>query len=101
MITLSIDVLLLDKARFKEVTLKSGKTAKYCELILIDTPNGKYGDFIVKQGVTKEERSSGVEMPILGNGKILARQSTQAAPQARAARPATQDAPPPDDDVPF
>jgi len=70
-ITLSIDVTLLEKARFKEVKRKDGRIAKYCELVLIDTPNGKYGDFLVKQGVTKEERANRIEMPILGNGKNL------------------------------
>lgn len=71
MITISIDVTQLDKARFKEVTRKNGKVAKYCDLVLIDTPNSQYGDFIVKQSVTKEERAARKEMPILGNGKNL------------------------------
>lgn len=71
MITLSIDVTLLQKARFKEVTRRDGKKAVFCELVLIDTPNSQYGDFIVKQSVTKEERAARVEMPILGNGKNL------------------------------
>ena len=71
MITLSIDVTLIDKSRLKEVTRRDGKPAKFLELVLIDTPNGQYGDFMVKQGVTKEEREARKEMPILGNGKIL------------------------------
>lgn len=71
MITISIDVTQLDKARFKEVKRKTGQMAKYCDLVLIDTPNSQYGDFIVKQSVTKEERAARKEMPILGNGKNL------------------------------
>ena len=67
MITLSIDVTMLDKARFKEVTRKNGKVAKFCDLVLFETQS-EYGDFIVKQSVPKSEGK--VEMPILGNGKI-------------------------------
>lgn len=68
MITASIDVTLLDKARFKEVTRKNGKKAVFCDIVLFETQS-EYGDWIVKQGVTKEEREARLEMPILGNGK--------------------------------
>ena len=71
MITISIDVLLLEKARFKKVTKRNGQGATYCDLVLFETPNGEYGDYIVKQGVTKEERAARKEMPILGNGRII------------------------------
>ena len=81
MITISIDVTLLDKARFKQITRKNGDKAVFAELILIETPDGKYGDYIVKQGVTKEERAARIEMPILGNGKIVAKQS-QSTPKS-------------------
>ncbi len=70
MITLSIDVTLLDKHRFKRVTKKNGKEAVYAELVLFETPTSDYGDYIVKQGVTKEERQQKKDMPILGNGKV-------------------------------
>lgn len=69
MIILSIDVTLIDKKRMKEVTRQSGAKAKFLELVLIETPDGKHGDYMVKQGVTKEEREAKIEMPILGNGK--------------------------------
>lgn len=69
MITISIDVLLLDKARFKRITRKDGKEAVFCDLVLFETPDGKYGDYVVKQSLTKEERLAKKEMPILGNGK--------------------------------
>ncbi len=71
MISLSIDVLQLDKARFKQVTKRDGSKATYCDLIMIETPNGQYGDYMVKQSISKEERSAGKQMPILGNGKIF------------------------------
>jgi hypothetical protein len=41
------------------------------DLILIETPDSKYGDYLVKQGQSKEERASGAKTPILGNAKIL------------------------------
>jgi hypothetical protein len=69
MITLSIDVTLLEKARFKEVVRQNGKKAIFAELVLFETPNGQYGDFMVKQSVTREERAAKKEMPILGNAK--------------------------------
>ncbi len=71
MISISIDVTLIDKARIKVVTRQNGAVAKFVDLILIDTPEGKYGDYMVKQQVTKEEREARIEMPILGNGKII------------------------------
>jgi len=69
LITLSIDLTLLDRARFKRVTKKSGTQATYCDLVLYETENRQYGDYIVKQAVTKEERMQKVQMPILGNAK--------------------------------
>lgn len=69
MITISIDVVKIDKARIVE---KNG--AKYLSLVLQDSINDKYGnDFIVRQGCSKEERAQGVKMPIIGNGKDWAK----------------------------
>lgn len=81
MITLSLDLLSLDKSRFKQITKRNGQKATYVELVMIETPNGEYGDYIVKQSVTKEERQARKEMPILGNGKIFHARSG-AAPEA-------------------
>lgn len=66
MILIKIDVTKLDKARFFK-----GAKGTYCDLVLIETPNGEYGDYMVKQSVTKEERAANLQMPILGNGKIM------------------------------
>ena len=71
MITLSIDVTLLDKARFKHVTRESGAKAIFADLILIPTPESKFGDYGVKQSVTKAEKEEGVQLPFLGNGKLV------------------------------
>lgn len=69
MITLSIDVTKLDKERFKHITRKNGDKAIFAELVLIETPNGEFGDYMVKQSVSKQEREGGVQLPILGNGR--------------------------------
>ena len=70
-IAISIDVTLLDKKRFKEMTRKNGNRAVFADLVLVETPDGQYGDFMVKQSISKEEREAKVEMPILGNGRYL------------------------------
>jgi hypothetical protein len=97
MITLSIDVLALDKSRFKHVTKRDGSKACYVELIMIETPNSEYGDFFVKQSVTKEERLARKEMPILGNGKQWEPAHARQVERPRAA----SDAEPSEDSVPF
>ncbi len=98
MIIISVDVTKLDKERFKAVVKRDGTTAKYAELVLIDTPNGEYGDFMVKQGVTKEEREARKEMPILGNGKIVG--SNRGGPSAKHSAP-NEPEPADEDEVPF
>lgn len=77
MITLSIDVTQLDKTRFKRMTRKNGKEAVFCDLILIDTPDGQFGDFMVKQSMSKEDREAGVQLPILGNAKNVVKKAAQ------------------------
>lgn len=99
LITLSIDVTQLDKSRFKEIVRKgsgprAGMKAVFADLVLVATPGGQYGDYIVKQQVNKEERAARVEMPILGNGKVF--DAGQPKPQAEA-----QPQPETGDDVPF
>lgn len=98
MITLSIDVTKLDRARFKEVTRKNGDKAVFAELVLIETPQSDYGDFMVKQGVTKEERQARVEMPILGNGKHV---GTRPQEKRRTEAPSAQKNEADPFDVPF
>ena len=66
-IAVSINVNNIDKSRFYQ-----GKKGKYLDIVLIETPNGKYGnDYLVKQAQTKEEREGGKKTPIIGNAKIL------------------------------
>lgn len=64
MITGKIDVTKIDKAR-----LFKGERGTYLDVVLIETPNGQYGDYMICQGVSKEERQAGVKGAILGNAK--------------------------------
>ncbi len=83
MITVKIDVTKIDKAR-----LFKGAKGTYLDLILIETPNGEYGDYMVKQSVTKEERLAKLQMPILGNAKNMGGGARAAAPAAQHSKPA-------------
>jgi hypothetical protein len=70
MITASIAVNKVDKSKF--FTKKNGD--KMLDLVLIETPNSKYdNDYMVCQGVTKEDRAKGIKGAILGNAKIIER----------------------------
>lgn len=69
MITLSIDISKIDKTRFKTAKGRDGSEKKYLELVLFETDGSDYGDYIVKQATSREEREGGVQLPILGNGK--------------------------------
>jgi len=69
-ISVKIDVKKLDKARF--FAAQSGAT--YVDLTMFLDPDneGQYGDHgFVTQSTSKEEREQGVQMPIVGNGKIF------------------------------
>ena len=95
MITISIDVTKVEKARLVE---KNG--AKYLSLVLQDSINDKFGnDFIVRQSCTKEERAQGLKMPIIGNGKDWSKSNTpKPKPVQQESAPAIQAG---EDDVPF
>lgn len=94
MIILDIDVTKLDKSRFRE----GSKGGKYCDLVLIDHKTDK-SDGFVKQGVSKEEREARVEMPIIGNFRIIGGSKPAGRPaQQRAPQASNQ---PPDDGCPF
>lgn len=71
MIKVSVDLKLIDQERCKRITRKNGQPALFCDLVLIETPDSDCGDFMVKQDMSKEDRESGVKMPILGNAKMI------------------------------
>lgn len=92
MITLSIDLKKLDKARFKKVTRQNGEEALFCDLVMFDTPDSEYGDYAIKQSVTKEEREAKLQMPFVGNAKKIGQKP--AGGQSRSnTRPAREESP--------
>ena len=83
MTSFSIDLRRIDQSRCKKITRRDGTAASFCELVIIETPESEFGDFIVKQSISKEDREAGVKMPILGNGrnpKPAAEQEGEVAP---------------------
>lgn len=93
-IAAKIDVTKIDKSKLFEG--KNG--AKYLDIVLIETPTGKYGDFMVVQSVTKEERAAGKRGAILGNGKYVA---GNPSPRQQSPPDTTNTPHQPDSDVPF
>jgi len=96
-ISIKLDVKKLDKARF--FAAQSG--ALYVDLTMfLDTENeGQYGDHgFATQSASKEERDGGLQLPIVGNGKIFyglndlknAGQAPQQAQQPQQAQPQQQ-----------
>ena len=65
MITGKIDVMKINKDR-----LYKGKKGTYLSIVLIPTPNSEYGDYMIKENVSKEDREAGNDGAILGNTKI-------------------------------
>ena len=96
MITASLDVTKFDKTKFKHVTKRNGEKAVYADIVLIETPNSEYGDYLVVQGTTKEERDAGKKGAILGNAKVFKSRKQDAKQQAQEAQ---SDLPP--EDVPL
>lgn len=88
MITLRINLSKIDKNR-----LFKGEKGTYLNVVLIETPNSQYSDYMVKQQVSKEEREKGIEI-IIGDGKNFVKTEHR-----------TNEAPPPnepdDDSLPF
>lgn len=42
---------------------------KFLDIVIMETPNGKHGDWMIVESVKKEEREKGIKGVILGNGK--------------------------------
>ena len=60
-ISINVNIDKVDKKRFF-----TGKKGRYMDLVLFETPDSEYGDYMVKQRGEKGEK-----MPILGNGKYF------------------------------
>jgi hypothetical protein len=67
----SIDLSLIDKSKIIVGKKKrdDGSVGKYYNFALIETPDGKFGDFMIVAEQTKEEREKKQKSVILGNGK--------------------------------
>lgn len=62
----SIDVLKINKDK-----LFAGKKGKYLNIVLIPTPNSEYGDWMIVEETSEDERKAGERGTILGNAKVL------------------------------
>lgn len=85
LISIKIDVTKLDESRYFV-----GQKGTYLDItgILNDAPdkNGNYG--FITQSVTKEEREAKIQLPILGNFKVLKEFDSKTAAPVQAAAPA-------------
>lgn len=93
MIKLSIDLKKIDQSKCKS----HPNGAKYCDIVLIDSPQNQYGnDYMVVQGVSKEDRDAGVKGAILGNGKNF--ETKRTTPKKPAPQKHNQET---DSEIPF
>ena len=83
-ITIRINVDLIQKEKIYQ-----GEKGRYLDLILFPTPNGQYGDYLVKQSGKKDE-----QLPILGNAKYI-------KPKSEIKTDINTGDKTPDDDLPF
>ena len=65
MISIMLDVTKINKDR-----LYVGKKGTYLNCVLIETPNSEYGDYMIVEDISYQERMDGKRGTILGNGKI-------------------------------
>lgn len=90
--------LNLSKINKKRI-FTSDKGVHYLDIIIMETPNGKYGDWLIVESVKKEERENGIKGNILGNGKNFG-VGTTTAPDTYGSG-ASNDMPQTADDLPF
>lgn len=74
--TAKIDVTKIDKSR-----LYKGQKGTYLDVVLIPTPQSEYGDFMIVQQVSKDERDKGIKGEILGNGKVMGESKPETKPE--------------------
>lgn len=77
-ITAKINVSAIDKEK-----LFTGAKGTYLDIVLIPTPGGKFGDYMVTQSISKEERDAGKKGAILGNAKIMGQRAPNTAERQR------------------
>jgi hypothetical protein len=92
MIIAKVNCSKIDKTK-----LFKGKSGTYLDLILIESDNDKYdNDYMVCQGVSKEDREKGIKGAILGNAKIFQGKKSKTTAAAKPEAIAEGE-----DDVPF
>lgn len=98
LISASIDLTKIDKARIKEG--KNGQ--KYYDVLIScnDTPNQFGQDVSIMQGQTKEEREAKATKVYLGNGKTFWSNEATAKPASAPAQPQGEHSAS-SDDLPF
>lgn len=104
MITVKIDVTLINKEKLFTGKPKNGRTPKYLDLVLFENRHGEdqYGNhYVVCQAISKEERQAGKKGAILGNGKIIQTSRPKPEPEINQMRDQAQSPVEGDDDVPF
>lgn len=67
----SIDVTKLDKERF--IKGKKGTYANLTTFVDIDNVDQYENNGFISQSISKEERTNGVQLPILGNVRVVFR----------------------------
>lgn len=60
-----INLTKIDKNRI----FTSDRGNKFLDIVIIETPGGKYGDWLITEKVSKTDYDNGVKGNILGNGK--------------------------------
>ena len=102
MITIKIDVTKISKER-----LYKGAKGTYLNAVLIPTPESEYGDYMIIEETSKEEREAGKKGTILGNGKNINKKPAEAPASDVYERTGKFDRPPAKiedqetDDMPF
>lgn len=92
MIKVKIDLKKLDK----ELFFNADSGAVYADLVLIETPNSKFSDYMLVQDLPKERREAGEKGPIVGNAsRLMPKSDPQASAADAAPGPGTKD------DLPF
>ena len=57
-----IDIKKVDQSKWVK-----GEKGTYMDIVVIPTPTNEYNDFMIVQGVSKEDREAGIKGPIIGN----------------------------------
>jgi len=96
---LPIQIAKIDVTKIDKDKLFQGKKGTYLDVVIIHTPDNEYNDFMLVQGLSKEDREAGVQGEKLGNGKFVNSDKGKDNNNGGGnSAPANQDD---DDDVPF